>query len=67
MYVSFCPLLATAATLCFANWQVKARPPTFVLFINGQSQPPEAFTRFLATRLRSALDFQGVPLRLYYR
>jgi GTP-binding protein len=47
--------------------QVKARPPTFVVFITGTAPLPDASRRFLANQLRERFGFAGVPLRITVR
>ncbi|MEE8279878.1 MAG: ribosome biogenesis GTPase Der, partial [Alphaproteobacteria bacterium] len=47
--------------------QVKARPPTFVLFASRPADLPESYLRYLANGLRDAFDLPGVPLRLHLR
>ena len=47
--------------------QVKARPPTFALFVNKPRALPESYMRYLTNRLRDSFGFHGVPLRLYMR
>ena len=47
--------------------QVKARPPTFVLFASRPAELPESYLRYLANGLRDAFDLPGVPLRLHLR
>ena len=47
--------------------QVKARPPTFALFVSRPSALPEAYRRYLVNRLREAFGFAGVPLRILLR
>ncbi len=44
--------------------QIKARPPTFVLFANRASQMPEQYRRYLINSLRESFDLPGVPLRV---
>lgn len=44
--------------------QIKARPPTFVLFANRASQMPEHYRRYLINSLRESFDLPGVPLRV---
>lgn len=43
--------------------QVKARPPTFSLWVNKPIDLPESYQRFLTNGLRKVFDFQGVPIR----
>lgn len=47
--------------------QVKARPPTFALFVNKPGDLPEAYQRYLVANLRDSFDLRGVPLRLLLR
>lgn len=42
--------------------QVKARPPSFILFSNCQTVPA-AYSRFIRKRLQKDFNFNGVPLR----
>jgi GTPase len=45
--------------------QVAAGPPRFVLF--GAEPPDASYQRFLESRLRRALELDGVPIRLRFR
>jgi GTP-binding protein len=47
--------------------QIKARPPTFVIFTTRPSDVPDDYLRYLAGSLRDAFDLPGVPLRLNLR
>ncbi|CAK0766228.1 GTPase Der [uncultured Gammaproteobacteria bacterium] len=47
--------------------QVKARPPTFALWLNKPADLPESYLRYLIGGLREAFDLPGVPLRLLQR
>jgi GTP-binding protein len=47
--------------------QVKARPPTFALFVNKPNDVPSSYQRFLLTQLREEFDMVGVPTRLLLR
>lgn len=47
--------------------QVKARPPTFVIFASKPDDLPEAYTRYLVNGLRETFKLAGVPIRLYVR
>jgi len=47
--------------------QVSARPPTFALFLNRQTQVPETYLRYLANALRESFAFAGVPIRFVKR
>ncbi len=47
--------------------QVKARPPTFALFISRPKALPDAYQRYLVNQLRDAFKLDGVPIRLLLR
>ncbi len=47
--------------------QVKARPPTFALFVSTPEELPESYLRFLAQGLRDTFGLVGVPLRFLMR
>ena len=47
--------------------QVKARPPTFALFVNNIDALPESYERYLASGLRDVFDLGGVPIRFLLR
>ncbi len=47
--------------------QVKARPPTFIVFGTRAEQTPEDYQRYLVNGLRSSFQFPGVPIRLQFR
>ncbi|OQR85617.1 ras family GTPase [Achlya hypogyna] len=47
--------------------QVKARPPTFAVFVNRPEEVPETYRRFLLNQLRTEFDMTGVPARLLLR
>jgi GTP-binding protein len=47
--------------------QVKARPPSFVVFGNRLEELPESYRRYLLNAMRRDLDFGPVPLRLDFR
>ncbi|MDP1632050.1 MAG: ribosome biogenesis GTPase Der [Caulobacter sp.] len=44
--------------------QIKARPPTFVLFSSRADQMPEQYRRYLVNSMRESFDLPGVPIRL---
>lgn len=44
--------------------QVKARPPTFMIFSTRPGDLPEAYMRYLVNGLRDAFDLDGVPIRV---
>jgi GTP-binding protein len=47
--------------------QVKARPPSFVVFGTRTGRLPEDYVRYLTNGLREALGLAGVPIRLTLR
>lgn len=47
--------------------QVKARPPTFILFGTRTERLPEDYQRYLVNSLRAAFDMPGTPIRLQLR
>jgi GTP-binding protein len=47
--------------------QVKARPPSFVVFGTRVDQLPESYRRYLLNSLRKAFDLGAVPLRMNLR
>jgi GTP-binding protein len=44
--------------------QIKARPPTFVMFSSRAAEMPESYRRYLVNSLRESFDIPGVPLRI---
>ncbi len=47
--------------------QVKARPPTFAVFVSKPEALPASYRRYLENQLREAFGFAGVPIRLLLR
>ncbi|HYD30214.1 MAG TPA: ribosome biogenesis GTPase Der [Azospirillaceae bacterium] len=47
--------------------QVKARPPTFALWVNKPLDLPETYLRYLMQGLRDAFEMPGVPIRFLTR
>ncbi len=47
--------------------QVKARPPTFALWVNNIEALPESYERYLAGSMREVFDLEGIPLRFLLR
>jgi GTP-binding protein len=47
--------------------QVKARPPSFVIFGSRPDALPESYSRYLINGLRDTFDLDGVPIRLGLR
>jgi GTP-binding protein len=47
--------------------QVKARPPTFALFLSQPGELPDSYQRYLVNGLREPFGLSGVPIRLLLR
>ena len=47
--------------------QVKARPPTFALWVSRPTELPESYSRYLIQSLRDGFGLPGVPIRLMLR
>lgn len=51
----------------YYSTQVKAKPPTFVLFINNKDLIKDSYKRYLLKKLREAFGFFGTPVRVSFR
>ncbi|GIV39674.1 MAG: GTPase Der [Thermonema sp.] len=47
--------------------QLPTRVPSFAFFCNHPKYVPETYRRYLENQLRKHFDFEGVPIRLYFR
>ena len=47
--------------------QVSARTPSFAFFCNLPQYIQESYQRFLENKIRANFDFEGVPIRLFFR
>jgi GTP-binding protein len=47
--------------------QVKARPPTFALWLSSINELPDSYQRYITNRLRKDFDIGGVVIRLMLR
>jgi GTP-binding protein len=47
--------------------QLPSKTPSFVFFCNLPQYIQESYQRFLRNRLREKFDFEGVPIRLFFR
>ncbi len=47
--------------------QIKARPPTFVVFASRTESVPESYIRYLVNGIREHFELPGVPIRLTLR
>ena len=44
--------------------QIKARPPTFVLFASRADKLPDSYRRYLVNSLRQSFEMPGTPIRI---
>jgi GTPase len=51
----------------FFGTQPHAAPPGFVFFVNDRELLHFSYKRYLENRLRETYDFEGTPIRLYFR
>ncbi|HVP13507.1 MAG TPA: ribosome biogenesis GTPase Der [Phycisphaerae bacterium] len=51
----------------FYATQISVCPPTIVLFVNNPALVREQYRRFVEKRLREALPFEEIPVRLFWR
>lgn len=47
--------------------QVKVKPPTFVMFVNDPELVHFSFSRFVENRLRETYNFEGTPVKIFWR
>ena len=47
--------------------QIPSQTPTFAFFCNLPQYIRDPYKRFLENQLREHYDFQGVPIRLFFR
>jgi GTP-binding protein len=47
--------------------QVTTATPTIIFFCNHPQYIMESYQRFLENRLREKFNFEGVPIRLFFR
>ncbi len=47
--------------------QVSARTPSFAFFCNLPQYIQDSYVRFLENRLREKFDFEGTPIRIFFR
>jgi GTP-binding protein len=47
--------------------QVKARPPTFSLFMSSRGELPDSYLRYLVNGLREDFNLPAVPIRIFPR
>ena len=61
------PLVGGRANRLRYITQLKARPPTFVMWVGRPDDLPETYKRFIINGLRADFDIPGVPIRLMVR
>ena len=47
--------------------QIKARPPTFIIFASRPASLTDSYKRYLVNSLRDHFNLDGIPIRLYFR
>jgi predicted GTPase len=47
--------------------QLPTHSPAFAIFCNLPQYVPESYKRFLENRLREQFDFEGVPVKIFFR
>ncbi|MBW2120978.1 MAG: ribosome biogenesis GTPase Der [Deltaproteobacteria bacterium] len=47
--------------------QASTKPPTFVAFVNDPDAIHFSYERYLINQIRERFDFQGTPIRIYFR
>jgi|AntRauTorcE11897_2_1112592.scaffolds.fasta_scaffold08920_2 GTP-binding protein len=47
--------------------QIKARPPSFAIWVSRPKDVPDSYERYLVNGLRDDFDLPGVPIRLFLR
>lgn len=61
------PLVGGRANRLRYMTQIKARPPTFVLWVSKPDDLPDMYQRFIINGLRRDFEIPGVPIRLMLR
>ncbi len=51
----------------FYATQAETRPPTFIFFVNNKQLVSPQYQRFLEKRFRETFNFEGVPIRLFFK
>jgi GTP-binding protein len=47
--------------------QLPTHSPAFAIFCNLPQYVPESYKRFLENRIREHFDFEGVPVKIFFR
>jgi GTP-binding protein len=47
--------------------QLPTHAPSFAFFCNLPQYLPDSYKRFLENRLRERFDFEGVPIKIFFR
>lgn len=61
------PMVGNTRLKMYFARQVRARPPTFVVRCNRPKDVHFSYARYLQNAFRKAWDYEGVPLRLFFR
>jgi GTP-binding protein len=61
------PLAAGRSNKLRYMTQIKARPPTFALWLSRPEELPESYLRYLTNGLRTTFNMPGVPIRIMLR
>jgi GTP-binding protein len=47
--------------------QVSSNPPKFVLFCNYPDGVKDSYKKFIQNQLRANFDFEGVPIKIFFK
>lgn len=61
------PMVGNTRLKMYFARQVRTRPPTFVVRCNRPQDVHFSYVRYLQNAFRKTWDYQGVPLRLFFR
>ena len=61
------PCSGTKAGKIYYCTQASVRPPSFVFFVNHPEVFDDQYTKYMENQLRKAANFEGTPLRIYWR
>ncbi len=61
------PIRAGKAPRLYYITQAGTHPPTFVAFCSSPQHVAESYRRFVVNRIRAEFNYEGVPVRLFFR
>ncbi len=61
------PVTGGRAPRIYYVTQAATCPPTFVAMTNGPDRIRDSYRRYLVNKLREFFDFEGTPIRIYFR